>query len=154
MPLETYKVAQAIQSGLSAVCATCLRYWEGRDKGLPEPQCTAKSDCGSPLVGDDFSEYAGPLPDFSTWCFVCAGEARYGVSLPGRKRVVGVCSKHADLLSALRATSVRGSKLSATDVLNKAVLLNPSGSSRPVVPAKKTLQQEMAEFDERLRKRS
>lgn len=102
MPLNPDLAEAAVRSGLSAVCATCSRYWEGRDKGLPEPRCTAKSKCGSPLAGDDFHEYSGPITEFDQQCFVCAGPSRYGISVRGRERVIGVCAEHAKLLSDLQ----------------------------------------------------
>jgi len=102
MPLNPDLAEAAVRSGLSAVCATCTRYWEGRDQGLPEPRCTAKTKCGSPLAGDDFHEYDGPIIDFDRQCFVCASPSRYGITVRGRKRIIGVCATHAKLLSDLQ----------------------------------------------------
>lgn len=102
MPVDPLLAATAMRSGLSAVCSTCRRYWEGREKGLPEPQCTAVTRCGSPLAGDDFHEYSGPLSDFSKFCFVCAAPSDYGVSVRRAKaRMIGVCRKHIRLLAEL-----------------------------------------------------
>jgi hypothetical protein len=101
MPLNAHLVEAAIKSGLSAVCATCHKYWEGREKGLPEPKCTAITKCGSPLVGDDFHEYDGPMTTFDRWCFVCADKAKYGVTVRGRKRVIGVCQAHIKVFGEL-----------------------------------------------------
>jgi len=106
MPLNPALAEAAVRSGLSAVCATCSRYWEGRDKGLPEPRCTAKTKCGSPLAGDDFHEYSGPITEFDRQCFVCAGQSRYGITVRGRGRVIGVCLTHAKLLSDLHPVEV------------------------------------------------
>lgn len=106
MPLDPLLVEATIKSGLSAVCATCRKYWEGREKGLPEPRCTAQTSCGSPLAGDDFHEYDGPITEFDRWCFVCAESSRYGVSVRGRKRIVGVCDKHVRLLADLKPVAM------------------------------------------------
>lgn len=105
MPLDPLLVEAAVKSGLSAVCATCRKYWEGREKGLPEPRCTAVSKCGSPLAGDDFHEYVGPITEFDRWCFVCASSSKYGVTVRGRSRVVGVCETHVRLLADLKPVS-------------------------------------------------
>jgi len=109
MGLDLAKVGLAVQGGLSSVCATCTRYWEARDKRLPEPQCLAKDGCGSPLRGDDFHEYLGPISDFGRWCFVCGADAHYGVRVQGRKRAIGMCEQHLKLLTELRP-------MDATDV--------------------------------------
>ncbi len=101
MPLNPAKVGLAVQNGLSTVCATCTRYWEGRDRGLPEPQCTASDGCGSPLRGDDFHEYVGPLSNFEHWCFVCGSASRFGVRVQGRSRMLGVCQTHVVWLGVL-----------------------------------------------------
>lgn len=102
MALDPHLVEAAVKSGLSMVCSTCSKYWEGREKGLPEPRCTAKTRCGSPIAGDDFHEYDGPLREFSRWCFVCAAPSKYGVRAPGRPRTLGVCAKHVGPLRELK----------------------------------------------------
>lgn len=102
MAVSPIQVAQAVRNGLSAVCATCTRYWEARDRGLPEPQCLAKNGCGSPIRGDTFSEYNGPLRDFSKWCFVCAQPAHAGIRVRGHTRLMGVCQEHTRLLQTLK----------------------------------------------------
>lgn len=99
MPLDPAKVGLAVQNGLSTVCATCTSYWEGRDKGLPEPQCAQEQPCASPLRGDSFSFYSGPLPTLEKWCFRCGSESDYSIVLTdATKRRVGVCSSHLDML--------------------------------------------------------
>lgn len=102
MPLDPYLVEAAVKSGLSTVCATCRKYWEGRERGLPEPRCTSKTGCGSPLAGGDFHEYDGPLTVFDRWCFVCAAEAKYGVRARDKRRLFGVCEEHVRLLHDLK----------------------------------------------------
>ena len=90
-------------SGLSAVCATCRKYWEGRDKGLPGTRCTSRSRCGSPLAGDDFHEYDGLMGTaLDSWCFVCGVKSDYGVRVKGHVRVIGICKAHLPMLRELR----------------------------------------------------
>lgn len=102
MPLDPHLVEAVVRSGLSMVCATCRKYWEGRERGLPEPRCTSKTGCGSPLAGGDFHEYEGPITEFDRWCFVCAGEAKYGVRARDKRRLFGVCKEHVRLLHDLK----------------------------------------------------
>lgn len=102
MPLDPAKVGLAVQSGLSIVCATCTRYWEGRDQGLPEPQCTTVRRCGSPLASDTFSEYVGPISNFEEWCFRCGTKSSHLVSVRGHTRKVGVCREHMPMFNEYR----------------------------------------------------
>lgn len=102
MPLDPHLVEAAVKSGLSSVCATCSKYWAGREKGLPEPRCTAATKCGSPLAGDDFHEYDGPMRELDRWCFVCAQPSKYGLKVRDGKRLVGVCAEHVRLLAELK----------------------------------------------------
>lgn len=132
MPLDPHLVEAAIKSGLSAVCSTCRKYWEGREKGLPEPRCTAVSKCGSPLAGDDFHEYDGPMTEFDRWCFVCAKESKYGLKVRSGKRLIGVCDVHVRLLADLKPVDAA--------VLSGPILRSASGHSlRPedVIPKRK-----------------
>lgn len=104
---DPIKVAFAQRSGLSFVCSLCVKYWQARDRGIPGDQCLAESGCGSPIAGDDFHEYEGPLTAFERWCFVCGDKSRFGVRArscvrPG-VRIFGVCMKHVALLSKLRS---------------------------------------------------
>lgn len=101
MPMSPEKIGLAVQKGLSVVCATCERYWEGRDKGLPEPRCATPRPCGSPLAGKEFPEYKGPITSFERWCFVCGQNARYGIRLPGGKRTFALCKEHIGLLNEI-----------------------------------------------------
>lgn len=104
MPLNPAKVALAVQSGLSTVCATCTRYWEGRDRGLPGDACTARKPCVSPLDGGDYPEYLGPLQEFTVWCFICGDNAACAVQRRGSTRLFGVCAGHRNLLPKMAPT--------------------------------------------------
>ena len=95
-----------MQSGLSTVCATCSRYWEGRERNLPGDRCTARTPCGSPLAGDDFHEYSGPISSFDNWCFICGDEPACAIAKPGSKRRFGVCARHKQMLPNLRPVDV------------------------------------------------
>jgi hypothetical protein len=87
-------VRQAVAEGYSVVCATCRKYHEAKARGLD--QCLAEDGCGSPIVGDTFHEYDGPITDFLRFCFVCGDPAAKGVRVKGRQRIVGACLRHAD----------------------------------------------------------
>ena len=101
MALNPAKVALAVQQGLSTVCASCHRYWEGRDRGLPGDACTARKPCASPLEGSDYPEYVGELRDFSRWCFICGEPPSCLISARGSPKPFGVCSRHRSLLPKL-----------------------------------------------------
>lgn len=103
MPLNVLQVKAAVKSGVSAVCATCTRWWEGQDRGLSK--CTAASSCGGPIAGMDFPLYEGPIAAFERFCFVCASEAPFGIKLPERSRVIGICRSHIGMLDRYVAES-------------------------------------------------
>lgn len=106
MPLDSTKVAMAMASGLSAVCATCRKYWEARDLGIPGDACTTKVRCGSPMAGDTFSDYDGPLKgSLHRWCFVCAGKAQFGIQVNGRPTTVGACVQHVRYAETFKAVN-------------------------------------------------
>jgi len=91
-------------SGLSAVCATCQKYWEARDRGIPGDACTTKMKCGSPIAGDAFTDYDGPLKGaLHLWCFVCAQKSDFGIRVTGRVTTIGACKEHIRYVERLRA---------------------------------------------------
>jgi len=92
MPAEI-DIRVAMGTGVSAVCATCKRFWEGRAQGLET--CTAGEDCGSPIVGDTFHLYEGPITDFLRFCFVCGGKPKKAIRVHGHARLIGACEEHA-----------------------------------------------------------
>lgn len=102
MPIDSAKVALAVSSGVSIVCATCEKYWQGRDAGLPGDRCTAKTPCGSPIAGDVFHEYVGPITQFDRWCFACGSPATHALRVKSLVRVIGCCSSHLDLVRTLK----------------------------------------------------
>jgi hypothetical protein len=95
------QIQKALERGLALACATCARYWQGRERGLPGDECTSASPCGGPIAGSDFPLYIGPITDFSQWCFACGGYPELGIKVPGSPRIFGVCRKHLKLLDLL-----------------------------------------------------
>lgn len=140
MPLNPAKVGLAVQGGLSIICATCNRYWEGRERGLPGSLCTSTSGCGSPLAGDDFHDYDGPITDLTRWCFMCGSEASYAVQSPPSVRLFGVCEEHTKALSELRPVDMTQAQAQRADQM---VAKSESGEAvrpfRLLKPRKKTL---------------
>ena len=86
--------------GASVVCATCHHYWDAREKGVPGTGCTSRSGCGSPMAGDTFYDYDGPLTreHLAEHCFVCNHPGEYALVVVGRSHRVGVCELHLDLV--------------------------------------------------------
>lgn len=104
--MDPVRVAREVRNGLSPVCATCSMYWEARDKGVPDNQCLKAAQgvrCGSPLIGDSFSGYEGPMGgDLERWCFICAEKADFGIRAIGKQRFVGICRDHLGKLRDIR----------------------------------------------------
>lgn len=124
MPLNPTGVALAMADGLSAVCASCRLYWEARDRGIPGHKCLSREKCGSPLVGDAFHEYDGPLVGgLHQFCFVCGDKSRFVARVRGRTTGVGICAEHVRLLDTLKAD---GKELVPN--APKAVVLAPDGT--------------------------
>ena len=113
------RVGQAIASGLSIVCATCARYWEGREQGLPEPKCTVMKPCGSPLARLTFPEYEGPITDFTRWCFVCGEKASLGVRVREEPRVIGMCKAHVRMLEEVEPVGLKVNGENVTDIIDR-----------------------------------
>lgn len=103
--VDPKKVQLAVLNGLSIVCATCENYWKARDVGLEGDQCLAKTPCGSPIAGDVFHEYIGPMTAFDRWCFACGAEAAFALRVKSMVRVIGCCAKHIELVRTLKPES-------------------------------------------------
>jgi hypothetical protein len=110
MPLNVLKIAEAVQGGLSPVCATCRKYWMARERGVPGDRCLSRDNCAGPAGGDDFHEYEGPMSDFSRWCFACGEEAAFGVQVHARVRTIGVCKNHVRMLAEIRPLKQDGTE--------------------------------------------
>lgn len=91
---DLLKVSKAVQNGLSVTCATCNKYWEARDKNIPNDKCAAKDGCRSPIGGGTFHEYDGPIVDFTQWCFVCGSAPCAQMYIAGINKFFGVCEVH------------------------------------------------------------
>jgi hypothetical protein len=100
--IDPEKIFTAVQNGLSFVCATCERYWEARDKNVPDDMCMAKEGCGSPIAGSDFHEYKGFLTSFDRFCFVCGNQATHNVRVKNSVRVFGSCSECLEMIKTLQ----------------------------------------------------
>ena len=143
--MELAQVSAAIQRGVSIVCATCARYWEGRERGLPDPKCTAKRPCGSPFAGLTFPEYHGPITDFVQWCFVCGGRAAHGVKVREEPRVIGMCSAHIQLLGQLEPVGLNLNGRNVADIIDRK--MGRVSQQQFFGPPKKTLGQTIAETE-------
>lgn len=102
MPMDAAKIALAVSGGLSVVCATCEKYWGARDKGVAGDTCLATDGCGSPIAGDAFHEYRGPMTQFDKFCFVCGNQATHAVRVDALVRVIGICTAHIQLVKTLK----------------------------------------------------
>jgi hypothetical protein len=96
--VDQTKIRLAVLSGLSLICATCTKFARAIEKGSMREdgsvRCLAVDGCGSPIVGDTFHEYEGPITDFLRFCFVCGNPAQKGVAVKGHRRVIGACNEH------------------------------------------------------------
>lgn len=137
--LNPVKVCEAAARGLSVYCSSCKKYWAAREQGVPGDQCLSRERCGSPIAGDDFHEYDGPITDYMRFCFVCgAGTPRYGAQVEGKQRIIGVCAKHVRMLEELEP-------LDTTLPPAGQKLIHTPGMG--VVPAKRLLKRKMTLFE-------
>lgn len=140
--MDPARVGLAVSKGVSIVCATCKRYWEGREQGLPEPKCTTRKPCGSPFAGMMFPQYEGPITDFSRWCFVCGQTSDYGVRVQDTDRTIGMCKEHIRMLEELEPVGVNSKPVKEIVTSEESV---PHG--RVFRVHKKTLSQAVAEVE-------
>lgn len=127
MPLDPTKVALAVESGLSAICALCEHFWNANDKGADD----CGQQCGGPISGGTFDRYTGPVTDFSKICFRCGGPATHAVRAANSVRVLGCCREHVELVQQWKPVD-----RPAVNV----VVLSPNGEKfsdeLPVLPTK------------------
>lgn len=116
--MDVVKIGLAVQSGVSSVCATCERYWEGRECELPVPQCTARGACGGPFSGMTFPQYAGPITDFTRWCFVCAARATKAVKVREMPRLIGMCDTHLPMLGKVEPVGLKVNGNATADIID------------------------------------
>ena len=107
MPFDPTKIATLVDGGLSVVCATCENFWNARDRGVPDGKCLSKNGCGSPIAGDVFHEYKGPMTQFDQFCFRCGNQATHALRVDNYVRVIGVCRDHVDMVKSLKPEGKR-----------------------------------------------
>jgi hypothetical protein len=79
-----------IDTGLSAVCAWCEHWHNG--KGRRGMASCDVAGCGGPSVMRSFPMYTGPrYSDLHSFCFICGKEAEACVEMNGR--MLGVCNR-------------------------------------------------------------
>lgn len=100
MPIDLFKARLEVLQGTSAICATCERYWEGKDRGLST--CTAYEPCGSPIAGDVFHLYRGAMKEFDLFCFACGSVSTHVLTVKGKQRAIGCCDEHLKLVQDLK----------------------------------------------------
>jgi len=140
--MDLMKIGEAVKGGLSIVCATCRKYWEGRNRELPDPKCTAARPCGSPFANMIFPEYEGPIKDFTRWCFVCGNKPKYGIKVRDERRILALCERHIYMLGETTPVNLKING-SVVDVHDKAWLTQKQFFGPPV----KTLGQAIAETE-------
>lgn len=142
-------IKQAVSEGVSIVCATCSKFHEGRAR--MSDRCTATDGCGSPIVGDTFHEYQGPITDFLRFCFVCGRPATKGLRVKGHERIIGVCVHHVDYVVTLvpKLTSP-GLRLPLAPEAGSRIVVSPYGETvvEKLLPKEeKTLATALAQMD-------
>jgi len=111
MPIDATRVALAVSQGLSVVCATCEKYHRAQDLGVADSKCLAQDGCGSPIAGDVFHEYQGPMVRFDQFCFVCGNQATHAVRVDSSVRVIGICTPHVDFVKRLKPANKRAARI-------------------------------------------
>lgn len=131
MPLDPVRIAIEVSRGLSMVCATCENYWVVHDRGADRCQMVG---CGSPLAGDVFHLYRGPLADggFAKYCFVCGGVPKHQLRVGRKSRLIGVCQQHVQMFNQLQPVGKEAPSLTSEILLAEAQdpvsgLFRPSG---------------------------
>jgi len=96
--LDNKKIKDAMNVGLSFVCAACTRWHDGVEKGVKDHEgdqmCTHFRVCFGPMSGGSFDYYNGPLStSLVRFCYVCGNEADKAIEpqVPNGKRI-GCCS--------------------------------------------------------------
>jgi hypothetical protein len=98
-------VQREIDTGLSAVCAWCLHYWEARGRAKGTPFACGAGGCGGPSQGRAFPRYNGPRPNKASYCFICGRDADMAVEFhaPDAGGMVGCCAAHERMLKMVLA---------------------------------------------------
>jgi hypothetical protein len=138
---------------LSVFCASCTRYWEARERGIPGHRCTSTAEpaCCSPLAGGEFGDYQGPITDTARWCFVCGAPEQAGVHAAGKAKVFGVCAAHLRLALQLQP---EGKEAPFLLVRTHAELVPAESLRRQPKPSRlaQTMRATQEEWDHEMRK--
>lgn len=133
----------ATARGVSAVCARCDHYWEGRARNLPGDSCTSIDNCASPLRGGCFHEYKGAITNFTSLCFVCGVVPKIGIRVGVLLRPIGVCDKHVGWVKKAEE-DLRGGRKPLTIIGQSSV-----PEKKSIIDAMIETEQEWAEEDEK-----
>lgn len=85
--LTEAQVQREIETGLSAVCAWCLHYWEAKGRAKGTPFACGVGGCGGPSQGRAFPRYTGPRPNKAAHCFICLEEHEKIWTADGYKQI-------------------------------------------------------------------
>lgn len=106
--LNEFKVKREIkETGLSAVCAWCERYWEAKSRTNGVAFQCGVQGCGGPGMGMAFPMYKGPRMNKVAYCFVCGEPSEMAVEFRGvtgkggNGSMLGCCKKHEKALKLM-----------------------------------------------------
>jgi hypothetical protein len=143
------EIREAMKGGVAMVCATCVKFHEGKARNLET--CTAVEDCGSPIVGDTFHEYEGPITDFLRFCFVCGEPSAQGIRVKNHSRGIGVCRVHVEwVVTMTPRLAAPGARLPIAPSEGSRIVVSGYGTSlaETLLPTtKKTLANAMAAME-------
>jgi hypothetical protein len=127
--LTEAQVQREIDTGLSAVCAWCLHYWEAKGRAHGAPFACGAGGCGGPSQGRAFPRYSGPRPHKASYCFICGRDADMAVEFhqPEAGGMVGCCKAHERMLKMVLAN--RRAQLVVREQLVPVIAAMPEGDA-------------------------
>lgn len=146
-------VREAVDRGVSLMCATCDRYAEGRARGLPDDQCTAVGACVGPFGGGTFPQYKGPITDPERWCLRCGGSPVAAVRVVGTSQAYGLCRVHLRDASLLTPIGEETHHLLEIIRLNREVVV-VSHIPKPRPFTRRSVAELLEEIDQELTERA
>lgn len=149
----TLMILEMETRGVPLACASCTNYWDGKLLGLPG--CRIPGECGSPLVGDVFGQYNGPLTDdhLRDACYHCGGEGCVSIRVTGKRRLLNLCMEHFDTFLRMCPVGLKGEALAAWKQREQRIVLTfPGGRVMSVaeyrkLPRKKSVVEQIAELN-------
>jgi len=97
--LDPKRMIEAEIKNVAFICRMCERWYRGEDMGLVDVEgdqvCDATGTCGSPVSGDDFDEYEGPLKGYlDKYCYICGKSKpeKVLVAKVGGAQKIGCCN--------------------------------------------------------------